>query len=616
MGKRARQRRIDAENQAKRQDATDLTVVREDGWINYITGMGLRSRDKTASTVFVRDCFLTDEELTALYLHEDLVTRIVDAPVDEAFRRGFRLTIKDEDGRPDEDASKELFPVRDAIVAALSEKEKWSRLYGGSAVFLNVQDGGDLTKPLDPTRVLGVTSLPVFDRRLLWPQSLQVSPETFDYEPAYYAFARNGEAAKTGSQVHPSRFIFGKGKPVDRITRRALNFWGQSVIQPLYDTLRRQGTADKSALQLLMDASQFVFKLRGLLQALATGNKTYMEARLAATDMARGIGKAIALDVGDKENPGEGIERSSASFAGISDVLDKFQARLSAACGIPVSILFGVGPAGMNATGTMDMELWYNKIRAYQEGLTKDVKALLALYARQVGFDPEEVCIEWLPLEELDPNAEADRRLKVAQADQVYFGMGLRGEQVLLSRFGKGEYSAETEVDVDELEASLAMPEAPAVDPMAQEDPEDPGADGTDPASKMAMDAKQMAMDGTEHAASSGLSGQELPDATPGEKHTANAQNLEYQGKLRAAGERYLQAAAAHMAKAGRLREKAKTAQGRVSPFMTKAEQLEFAATGEEAKARSAKAAAEKAAAGAPDWDESKHPRDENGKFA
>ena len=467
MGKRANPRRREQEQDTKRQDQTDLLTVREDGWVNYITGMGLRSRDKTSSTAFVRDCFLTDEELTALYLHEDLVTRIVDAPVEEAFRRGFRLTIKDEDGRPDEDASEELLPIRAKIVAALSEKEKWSRLFGGSAVFLNVQDGGDLTLPLEPERVKGITSLPVFDRRLLWPQSLLVSVESFDYEPAFYAFAANGDLAKVGVKIHPSRFIFGKGKQVDRITRRALNYWGCSVIQPLYDTLRRQGTADKSALQLLMDASQFVFKLRGLLQALATGNKTYMEARLAATDMARGIGRAIALDVGDKENPGEGIERSSASFAGISDVLEKFQARLSAACGIPVSILFGVGPSGMNATGAMDMELWYNKIRAYQETLTDDVKTLLGLYSNFSDFDAEEVCIEWLPLEESTPKDEAAIRYQVAQTDAIYEGMGLRGEQILLSRFGKGEYSTETEVDIDELEASLALPPAPEVDPMA-----------------------------------------------------------------------------------------------------------------------------------------------------
>jgi len=91
-----------------------------------------------------------------------------------------------------------------------------------------------------------------------------------------------------------------------------------------------------------------------------------------------------------------------------------------------------------------------------------------------------------MPLSEPTMAQTADVRLKVAQADQIYFNMGLPMEVILKSRFANG-FSMETEVDVAELDeiaaqaeedkqaqADLAMAQAKA--PKADPGAEDPNA--------------------------------------------------------------------------------------------------------------------------------------------
>lgn len=461
-------------------------LIRGDGWTNQITGMGTLARDKTENTSFCPEATIPDWELSAIYAHNDLGKLIVDAPLDEAFRRGFCLTVKDAKGKVDRAKTKALEDVTHHVSCAVKEAFRWARVYGGAAVYPNIKGGPPVTEPLDETKVSEVIALPVFDRRYVWPNSYGFDSDCLEYAPLTYGFSTDGLTATEATLIDESRFLRVIGVPTDRRRRQELNYWGDSVFQSVYGALRRYGSADQSALQLLQDASQFVFSIKGVISGIESGNKAYLQDRMALVDMQRGIGKAVLLDSEGNET----VYRSNASFSGVKDMLDHFAARLSAATKIPVSILFGVGPAGMNATGEMDLRMWHKQVQGFQRNELEPLAwELIELYCTSLGIDPETVDLEWHDLAEPTLAERGTIEKTFAEKDQIYFNIGQRYEEILLSRFGKGEWSPETQVDTEELEASLALPKPEPMDPAAM----DPGAEpGMDPAMDPAMDPGKM----------------------------------------------------------------------------------------------------------------------------
>src|SRR6266576_3728938 len=66
-----------------------------DGWVNVALGFGT-SRDKTAGGMFNRPERLQDQELAALYAHDDIAAKIVNVYPREAMREGFELAGLDD----------------------------------------------------------------------------------------------------------------------------------------------------------------------------------------------------------------------------------------------------------------------------------------------------------------------------------------------------------------------------------------------------------------------------------------------------------------------------------------------------------------------------------------
>jgi hypothetical protein len=61
--------------------------IREDGWTNFLTGLGSRV-DKTKGSVSLFDRIISDEELEATYLDDGLGTNIVNMMPEDMFREG------------------------------------------------------------------------------------------------------------------------------------------------------------------------------------------------------------------------------------------------------------------------------------------------------------------------------------------------------------------------------------------------------------------------------------------------------------------------------------------------------------------------------------------------
>ncbi len=421
-------------------EALANVVRRFDSWQNPLTGFGT-SRDKTTFSEFLPLRPLSDQQLSSLYHGDDMAARMVDVVPQEMLREGFVV----ETGDPKLDGVvRERFDtlgLREKVLDALT----WGRLYGGSAIVLGADDGRPATTPLAPEQARSLDWLYVLDRRYLFPLTYYETLGHPKYgEPELFSISTASGGSASGFAIHESRLVLFRGARTGIRERTERTSWDYSVLQRPYEILRQFNTGWKAVEVLLTDGNQAVLKMSGLAEMIASGERSSLEARLEILDMYRSVLRALVIDA----DGGEGFERQSVSFSDIPGVLDKYMLRLAAAVQMPVTILMGQSPAGMNATGESDFRWFYDRIRSEQTNyLAPRIRRIVdVLFAtRELQAKPEGgVVIKFPSLWAETPSVEAARRKTIAEADAVYVNAGVvLPEEVALTRLRPAGFESE-----------------------------------------------------------------------------------------------------------------------------------------------------------------------------
>jgi uncharacterized protein len=464
-------------------------VNRIDGWANTLTGFGT-SRDKVASARFYRSLSLSDELLEGLFYGDDLANRIVSALVDEAMRQGFEVEEAGEgngeegDGDDVEDALWDDCE-RLGLLEKATEAAKWGRLFGGGALWVGANDGALTSGVLNEEAVRSVDFLHVLDKRDLTPltyYSDALSPmfgkvETYRVDLSSRALGQTSVDAI----VHESRLVLFPGVPTSARERAQRNSWDHSALQSVYEVLLGTNSNWQAVQHLMTDASQAVYKVKGLIELLAAGQEDTMRTRMETVEMGRSVSRAIVLDA-----EGESFERIATPMTGLPEVIDKTWQRLAAAARMPVTVLMGMSPAGMNATGESDARAWYDQVRAYQEQVMRPrLLRVLRLLAIAQKSDPLAWDVCFPSLWQTTEKEKAEVRKLVADTDAVYLAQGvLLPEEVALSRFGASGYSVETHVDLEARQVMLEAETQKAVEGAGRPDPVPPPPFGGAPATE------------------------------------------------------------------------------------------------------------------------------------
>lgn len=358
---------------------------RFDAYTNNWTGLGSSSRDKAVLAQFQRSSKLSDNYLESLYHDNDVASRLVDVLPEEVFKRGYYLTVGDneeyKDDLEDYVAISEYEAEHPEIAKIhmeldrLEAREKfteamiWARVFGGAALWVGVNDGNSQEEPVDERRIQSIDFIKVLDSRYIYPFETYEDPldpkfgETKTYKiipnssATIFSFNTAPEAV-----VHESRIIPFHGTRTSVNRMRENRGWSNSLLQKCDEVLSQFGQSWQATAHLMTDAAQAVFKMAGLMESISAQRPEYISMRLADTDMNRSVARMIAVDA---EN-GEDFRRDSYSFNGIPQILELFMLRLSLAARIPVTILMGQSPAGMNATGESDIRWFYDTVRSAQ----------------------------------------------------------------------------------------------------------------------------------------------------------------------------------------------------------------------------------------------------------
>jgi uncharacterized protein len=429
---------------------------RLDGWANSVSALGSVA-DKVQHTAPTYFNALNDTALAAMYHGDALSRKAVSKRVETAFSKGIRASVPDEAGGIEAaTALQDSFDTLQ-VVQRFTEACTWEALFGGAVIWIGIDDGqrgmDSQARPVNVEQLQQVLWLKVIDRRHIRRSESQehvdMNPSSPTYgEPTHYVIdhARSG----LGALVHRSRLIVFPGLAVTPELRDARSGWGISTLDPIYETLQRHVTAWQAAGNAVANAQYVVMKLNGLAQMLgAAGGEELLRKRSRAMEIAKSSINAILIDKGDE------YIRERADFGRMPEMLEAFMYDVAQAFDMPVTVVFGRSPAGMNATGESDMQLWHASVATWQAHVLRprleELTRLLMLSKKgpTKGRELSGWRIDFPPLGSITPTQDADRRAKQAQADAAYIEAGvLLPSEVALSRFRPEGYSVETTIDV------------------------------------------------------------------------------------------------------------------------------------------------------------------------
>lgn len=451
------------------------------GYQNMLTKFGT-IRDSSEYYTYVGEGPVSDQELVEFYEQNGLFARVIDAPAEEAVKHGFELKNLEDD------------EISDFVFECLDELDweetgmqslKWARLFGGSIAVLLINDGRGLEDPVDYKNIKSIDDIRIFDRSLVTPEyssmykyehqdPFRTRGSRLGYPAHYTVSSRNGTFV-----VHEQRcLIFQNGVLPENTSTAQYQFWGMPEYVRVNRAIRDVEVAHSMAPKMLDRSVQGIYSMKDLSSLLATeqGESDILK-RLQTIDMAKGLMNTMILDA-----EGENYDFKSFAYTGVSDVINTTCNYLSALTNIPQTILFGRSPAGMNATGSSDLENYYNYIERIQKRMLRsNLRYLIALLC-EAGVHTGEVKkvpkinIEFNSIWSMSEQEKVSLDLQKAQVEstKANAAVALIGAQVLDPSEVRKQYADEDEFDIDSMLDDYTEEELEENAPANQQDGGDP----------------------------------------------------------------------------------------------------------------------------------------------
>ncbi len=387
---------------------------RADGWDLVNEGLSsVTRRDRSRSarpTVDVLDY----STLLALWRGDDMGSRIAEQPPRDALRSELLVDVGDpEVSRTVRGKLDDLQLVPRLLDGLIQE-----RVFGGAATLVVVDDGRSLDLPIDLSRVASVRALVHLEAQYLLPSRWDDDPLSPSFGKVLIWRTTPSGTGSIATEIHRDRLLTYPGIETTAQVRRERQGWGDSIFFRLWRTLQQWGAAVEGVGVLLGDKSK-ILKMRGLYELLGANDRATVEGRAASLfDLLATYGIAII----DAE---ESLDRFDSSLTGVPDTLDRLTSRLAAAAGIPVTVLLGEAPAGLNATGDSDVRNYYDRLAADR---TAKIVPLVERVVRLVllsktgptgGVEPPMWSASFAPLWQPTPSEGADIEAKQAQTDKT-----------------------------------------------------------------------------------------------------------------------------------------------------------------------------------------------------
>lgn len=262
--------------------------------------------------------------------------------------------------------------------------------------------------------------------------------------------------------MHHSRVLRFIGRDVPFWEKQAEVMWGVSEIEHIYDELRKRDNTSWNIANLIFRAYLITLKMKDLDQILAIGDEQSQQELyniIQAQNWLMSNQGMLALGADDA------LDSKAYSFAGLSDVYEQFMMDISGAAEIPATKLFGRAPAGMNATGESDLQIYYDSIEQRQESnLAPALDKLLPIMAlSEWGYIPSDLDYDFNPIASISQKDKTDLASKITDSISKAFSEGLISSKTALKELRQqssitGIFSNITDEDIDSADDTVQLP--------------------------------------------------------------------------------------------------------------------------------------------------------------
>ena len=364
----------------------------------------------------------------------------------EMTRKWIRLQSTGDEDRSEKLAQIEAELKRLGVQAAFRKAAEQDGFFGRSQIYLDMGDDRpeELVAPLAETiNKVGHGAL----------KGIHVVEPIWTYPGMYNSttplredFYRPTTWFVMNREVHATRLLTFVSRPLPDMLKPAYAFGGLSLSQiakPYVDNWLR---TRQSVSDLLHSYSTMVLK-------------TNLSAVLNAEGAEQMLRRAMLFNQARDNRGVMMVDRDTEDFANVSaplGSLDKLQAQsqeqMSAVTGIPLIVLLGITPSGLNATSEGELRTFYAWIEAQQEALFTPLLSRLLNVIQLSLFSEIDPAIgfTWVPLWTLDEVQLATMRKTEADTDVELINAGVIDSQEARVRLASQEDGPYASLDLNE----------------------------------------------------------------------------------------------------------------------------------------------------------------------
>ncbi|NBW16957.1 MAG: DUF1073 domain-containing protein [Caulobacteraceae bacterium] len=349
------------------------------------------------------------------------------------------------------EAAMRKFRIRDAFRNATL----LDGFFGRSHVFIDLGPckAGELETPLvlDPRKIRpdSFRGLRVVEPAWVYPNAYNTA------QPLDENYYRPRDWFVMGDRVHRSRLMTFVSQPVPDLLKPSYSFGGLSRTQQAMPYVDNWIRTRQSVSDLLHSFSKTILKTN-MSAILQGGGADALNERAALYAATRDNKDLIMVDMTDED-----IVDVSTPLGTLDKLQAQSQEQMSSIAGIPLVVLLGITPSGLNASSDGEIKTFYAAVKAAQEDLFTDpLNVVLAVLQLSLfgSVDPN-IGFEYLPLWEDDDTARAGVQKTMSEIDTTYLDAGVVSPEEVRERLANDPESPYSGLDL-----SAPPPEPPEPD--------------------------------------------------------------------------------------------------------------------------------------------------------
>lgn len=329
--------------------------------------------------------------LTYLYKTYGILGKVIDIPVDDAYKNGgFDLDA-------DSITEDELKELQDSLndcgdIEQIKTVQKWARLFGGGALI--AVSGNDLSQPLSPESLYNKSlEFLAVDRWQLNYSKSNIQLRGGEWELTQYDGYLDGRQKQFNgtNKIHSSRIFTVQGKKAPWLIMQQVQGWGISVYEQIFQDMSQFFKSRNVLFELLDEAKTDILKLATLQTALSsTQGERALQKMVDMIARNKNYKSQITLSKDDD------YDQKQISFSGFEGILKEIRIMMAGSANMPVNKLWGEGVTGFGS-GEDSLENYNsqieNEIRTSANGL---INWVLKLRCYQLfGRDVEDIVKTW-----------------------------------------------------------------------------------------------------------------------------------------------------------------------------------------------------------------------------